>query len=81
VPAGFSRYVVPKGSIALDGISLTVAGRGPRTFDVAIVPETRRRTTLSAARPGTRLNFEADLFARYGARGWRRLVSLPRRRT
>jgi riboflavin synthase len=81
VPAGLSRWIVPKGSVALDGISLTVARRRARSFDVAIIPETLRRTTLSAVLPGARLNFEADLFARYGARGWRRAVSPPRRPT
>jgi riboflavin synthase len=80
VPAGFSRCLVAKGSVALDGTSLTVARRGARTFDVAIIPETRRRTTFAAKRIGDRLNFEADLFARYGARGWRRRVSRQRRR-
>jgi len=79
VPAGLSRWVVPKGSVALDGISLTVARRRTRSFDVAVIPETLRRTTLSAVLPGARLNFEADPFARYGARGWRRAVSPPRR--
>ncbi len=78
VPAGFSRCIVEKGSVALDGTSLTVARRGARTFDVAIIPETRRRTTFVAKRIGDRLNFEADLFARYGARGWRRRVSRKR---
>jgi len=78
VPAGFSRCVVEKGSVALDGISLTVARRRGRSFDVAIIPETRRRTTLSTASAGSRHNFEADLFARYGASGWRRKVSVRR---
>jgi riboflavin synthase len=80
VPPGLSRTVVPKGSVALDGISLTVAGRRARSFEVAIIPETRRRTTLSAVLRGDRLNFEADLFARYGAGGWRSRVSRNRRR-
>jgi riboflavin synthase len=79
VPVGLSRCIVPKGSVALDGISLTVARRRARSFDVAIIPETRRRTTLSGVLPGARLNFEADLFARYGARGWHRVVSRHRR--
>jgi riboflavin synthase len=81
VPAGLSRLIVRKGSVALDGISLTVARRRARSFDVAIIPETLRRTTLSDALPGARLNFEADLFARYGVGGWRRAVSVPRRPT
>jgi riboflavin synthase len=79
IPAGLSRLIVLKGSVALDGISLTVARRRARSFDVAIIPETLRRTTLSAARPGARLNFEADVFARSGVRGWRRAVSVPGR--
>jgi riboflavin synthase len=77
IPADLSRFVVPKGSVAVDGISLTVAARRPRAFDVAIIPETRSRTTLSLAHPGSRLNFEADPFARYG-RAWSRRLA-PRR--
>jgi riboflavin synthase len=73
VPAGLSRFVVEKGSVALDGVSLTVAGRRGRAFTVAVIPETRRRTTLGTAHPGGVLNFEVDVFARYGAR-WRRAV-------
>jgi riboflavin synthase len=73
VPAGLSRFVVEKGSVALDGVSLTVAGRRGRAFTVAVIPETRRRTTLGTAQPGGVLNFEVDVFARYGAR-WRRAV-------
>ena len=65
IPRGLSRYVVRKGSIALDGISLTVASRRPRDFDVAVVPETHRRTTLSEREPGDRVNVEIDLVARY----------------
>jgi len=74
VPTGLSRFVVAKGSVAVDGISLTVAARHPRAFDTAIVPETRRRTTLARAGPGDPVNLEADVFARYGRRGWRRRV-------
>ena len=80
IRARLSPFVVEKGSVALDGVSLTVAGRRARDFDVAIIPETFRRTTLGRARPGTRLNFEADVFARYGAAGWRRAVRPPSRR-
>lgn len=69
IPRGLSRYVVRKGSVALDGVSLTVASRRARDFDVAVIPETRRRTTLGARRPGEAVNFEADPFARYGRRG------------
>ena len=66
IPRGLARYVVEKGSVALDGVSLTVSRRGARQFEVAVIPETRRKTTLSRKRPGERVNFEADVFARYG---------------
>ena len=74
IPPGLSRFVAEKGSVSLDGISLTVAKRGRRDFTVAVIPETLRRTTLGKARPGDVLNFEADGFARYGPSGWRRAV-------
>jgi len=74
IPFGLSRFVVEKGSVAIDGISLTVAGRRARDFTVAVIPETRRRTTLGAAPVGRAVNFEVDVFARYGARGWRRAI-------
>ncbi len=79
VPRGLSRFVVTKGSAAIDGVSLTVAARRAGSFDVAIIPETRRRTTLGLAGPGSALNFEVDVFARYGSSGWRRRVA-PRSR-
>ncbi len=65
IPRGVSRYVVRKGSVALDGVSLTVASRRARDFDVAVIPETHRRTTLSRRSPGDRVNLEVDLVARY----------------
>ena len=64
-----ARFVVEKGSVALDGVSLTVARRTPGHFDVSVIPETRRRTTFASCRPGQRLHFEADVFARYGRSG------------
>ena len=79
IPAGLSRFVVEKGSVSLDGVSLTVASRGARDFSVAIIPQTRRMTTLGGARAGRPFNFEVDVFARYGAPGWRRRVRPPRR--
>ena len=79
IPIGLSRFVVEKGSVALDGVSLTVASRRARDFEVAIIPQTRRVTTIGNARAGTRFNFEVDVFARYGAPGWRRRVERPRR--
>jgi riboflavin synthase len=69
VPKGLARYVAAKGSVALDGVSLTVAARRTGRFDVAVIPETHRRTTLGRARPGDRIHFEADVFARYGRAG------------
>jgi riboflavin synthase len=66
IPRGLGRFVVRKGSVAVDGVSLTVAVRGPRDFDVAVIPETRRRTTLGTRRAGDPVNFEIDLLARYG---------------
>ncbi len=65
IPRGFSRHLVSRGSVALDGVSLTVARRSPRDFDVAVVPETRRRTTFASKAPGDRVNFEIDLLSRY----------------
>jgi riboflavin synthase len=75
IPRSLSRFVVEKGSVALDGVSLTVASRRKSDFDVSVIPQTRRRTTLGNATEGTLFNFEADVFARYGARGWRRRVA------
>ncbi len=69
IPTGLERLVAAKGSVALDGVSLTVVARRGRTFSVAIIPETFRRTTLGRVRAGDRVNFEADVFARYGRRG------------
>lgn len=80
IPRGLSRFVVEKGSVALDGVSLTVAARDRATFDVAVIPETRRRTVFGPAREGARFNFEVDVFARYGAAGWRRRVEGSARR-
>ena len=79
VPPGLSPMVAVKGSVALDGVSLTVAARRGRTFDVAIIPETHRRTTLGAAKAGDPIHFEADVFARYGRVGALRRVGRPSR--
>ncbi|MEJ7718410.1 MAG: riboflavin synthase [Thermoleophilaceae bacterium] len=59
------RYVVEKGSIAVDGVSLTVASVDDEGFAVSLVPETLERTTLGAARPGTAVNLEVDVIAKY----------------
>jgi riboflavin synthase len=59
------RYVVEKGSIAVDGVSLTVAEVDDDGFDVALIPETLERTTLGEAAPGRNVNLEVDLLAKY----------------
>jgi riboflavin synthase len=59
------RYVVEKGSIAVDGISLTVARVDDSGFDVSLIPETIERTTLGSAQPGTPVNLEVDVLAKY----------------
>lgn len=59
------RYVVEKGSIAVDGVSLTVAGMDEASFTVSLIPETLERTNLGAAGDGTRVNLEVDVLAKY----------------
>jgi riboflavin synthase len=59
------RYVVEKGSIALDGVSLTVAALEDSWAEVSLIPETLERTTLGEAAPGDRLNVECDIVAKY----------------
>ncbi|MFP5363902.1 MAG: riboflavin synthase [Thermoleophilia bacterium] len=59
------RYVVHKGSIAVDGVSLTVARIDGQSFDVSLIPETLERTTLGAATSGARMNLEVDVVAKY----------------
>jgi riboflavin synthase len=63
--AGLLRYVVEKGSIAVDGVSLTVSDIGEDWFAVSLIPETLERTTLGAAGPGTPVNLEVDVLAKY----------------
>jgi riboflavin synthase len=64
-PAELLRYVVEKGSIAIDGVSLTVAEVDGDGFAVALIPETLERTTLGAAGPGAPVNLEVDVVAKY----------------
>ena len=59
------RYVVEKGSIAVDGVSLTVAELDPGSFTVSLIPETLERTNLGAAEPGRAVNLEVDVLAKY----------------
>lgn len=65
LPAGLERYVVEKGSVALDGVSLTVANLTDEAFSVAIIPTTYRETTLGDREPGDRVNVEVDVLAKY----------------
>ncbi|PYL60164.1 MAG: hypothetical protein DMF24_10950 [Verrucomicrobia bacterium] len=65
LPAGFAQYVARKGSIALNGISLTVADVFPKSFAVWIIPYTRSHTNLNGARAGDLLNVEFDILAKY----------------
>ena len=65
VPGELSRYVVERGSIAIDGVSLTIAAVDDDEITVALIPHTLAVTTLGLAAPGRRLNVEADVIARY----------------
>jgi riboflavin synthase len=64
-PASVGRFVVEKGSIAVDGVSLTVAACDGAGFSVVVVPHTLAATSLGARRPGDRVNLEADVIAKY----------------
>jgi len=68
LPPGIAPLVAEKGSIAIDGVSFTVARAGRDRFEVALIPETLSRTILGAAAPGTQVNLEADVVARHVAR-------------
>jgi riboflavin synthase len=67
-PTHLTRYLAPKGSVALDGVSLTVNEVGGSRFGISIIPHTLTHTTLGARKPGERVNLEVDLIARYVAR-------------
>ena len=75
LPGELARFVAEKGSIAVDGVSLTVTAVGPDWFEVGLIPETLRATTLGARQPGDAVNLEADVLAKYVAR---LLESAPR---
>jgi len=68
VPAEFGRFIAPKGSVALDGVSLTVNGVEDNTFSVLIIPHTLGVTTFGALAVGDDVNLEIDTMARYAAR-------------
>jgi riboflavin synthase len=65
LPPGLARYVVHKGSIAVDGVSLTVSAIGVDWFEVSLIPETLKRTTLGVKQPGETVNLEVDVIAKY----------------
>jgi riboflavin synthase len=65
VPAGLRPFLIPKGSVAVDGVSLTVADLSPSTFDVALIPHTLGATTLGARGVGARVNLEMDVIGKY----------------
>jgi len=64
-PDDVLRYVVEKGSVTIDGVSLTVASREPDGFTIALIPHTMQATTLNAGAVGRRVNLEADVVAKY----------------
>jgi riboflavin synthase len=63
--APLRKYLAWKGSVALNGVSLTLSGKGPAWFEVSLIPETLKRTNLGALRTGSRVHVEVDLLARY----------------
>ena len=65
LPADLARYVVPKGSVTVDGVSLTVASVADTSFTVSLIPTTLARTTLGPKRPGDPVNLEVDVVAKY----------------
>lgn len=64
-PSEFARYLVYKGSVAVEGISLTVAKLDAESFDIAVIPKTLQQTNLSSLKPGDPVNLEADVIAKY----------------
>jgi riboflavin synthase len=64
-PAEVTRYLVEKGSVTVDGVSLTVVDAGPDDFSVSLIPETLRRTTLGKRQVGAIVNLEVDVIAKY----------------
>ena len=68
LPAELAPFFIEKGSVAVDGVSLTVNRLGPEDFSVALIPETQARTTLGQKSAGTQVNVEADVIGKYVAR-------------
>ena len=67
-PAALARYIARKGSIAVDGVSLTVNAVDGATFEINVIPHTRAVTTLGRLSPGSTVNLEVDMMARYAER-------------
>ena len=67
-PAELAAYIVPQGSITIDGVSLTVNSARDDVFEVNIIPHTLKVTTFGRAKQGGKVNLEVDLLARYVAR-------------
>ena len=65
IPAGLARYLVEKGSVTVDGISLTVVEAATDSFTVALIPTTLARTTLGSTAVGDPVNLEVDVIAKY----------------
>lgn len=65
LPAELLRYAIDKGSVTLDGVSLTIAALGEGWAEVSLIPETLERTTLGEAEPGRKINVESDVVAKY----------------
>ena len=72
VPPEIARYIVHKGFVAVDGVSLTVASEDGAEFSVAVIPYTEAHTVLRARKPGDRVNIEVDVLAKYAERLVRR---------
>jgi riboflavin synthase alpha subunit len=82
VPPGLRPFLIPKGSVAVDGVSLTVAGLADTAFAVALIPHTLEVTTLGQRRPGDPVNLEMDVIGKYVQgfmREWERQEAARRR--
>lgn len=77
LPVDLARYVVAQGSIAVDGVSLTVVHAGDESFTVSLIPETMERTTLGGREVGEPVNLEVDVLSKYVERHLARGVALP----
>ena len=76
-PEEFSAQVIPKGSVALDGVSLTVNTCGPGYLEVNVIPETQQTTTIGGWKAGRQVNFETDLIGKYVERMLRAFKEAP----